>query len=238
VLNQSFLSGLNTLLAAVDDPLRYAGRWFALVTQGFVPLSGLARTVTQAIDPVYRAPRGAVESVKAITPGLSTSVKARRNRWGEEVRGPGGLRSLIVPEVSREVDDAVTQTLAQLGVRPTAPSGALTARGQPVPMTPEQEEIVAEAIGRERKTAVTAIILQPRNQGDARNFHNWPDEAKEQSLRNALERSGTLVRTRAKDALVRGGELTVFRLVSDATRAAMARERVDMQRLMRPDAGQ
>ena len=240
ILDQSFLAGLGSLMDAVNDPVRYGGQWLSLWAQGFVPLSGLMRNVTQAVDPVIRRPRGVSESVKAIVPGASSSVPARRTRTGEPARRPGGpiQRGFVVPEVSREVDDVVTLTLAGLGVRPQAPRGTLTRRGEPVDLTPEQEDIIAEAIGRERKAVVTAIIMSPPDATDPRNFHSLPDEAKAERLRNALERAGTMVRMNGNAVMARRpSELSVDRLVSERTREAMQRERAAFQRGLRPDAG-
>jgi len=239
ILDQSFLAGLGSVMDAVNDPVRYGGQWFSLLAQGFVPLSGLMRNVTQAVDPVIRRPRGVSEAVKAIIPGVSQSVSARRTRTGEQAQRPGGpiQRGFVVPEVSREVDDVVTRTLADLGVHPQAPRGALTRRGEAVDLTDAQEDIIAEAIGRERKTAITAIITAPSDPNAPESFHELPDEAKAERLQNALERAGAMVRGAAVARLGRSETLTVEGLVSARTREAMRRERNDIQRMMRPSAG-
>ena len=137
ILDQSFLSGLGTFIDAINEPARYAGQWLNLFSQGFVPFSGLMRNISQAVDPVYRRPQGVTESVQAIIPGQSSKLQPRRTRFGDEAKAQGGplRRGFTVPEVSKAVDDEVTETLARLKVQPTTPRAQFTLRGKDVQLT-------------------------------------------------------------------------------------------------------
>jgi len=59
LLDQSFLSGVSDLDAALSDPDRYAKQYAARTATGFVPFSALQRNLAQTIDPVVRDTHGA-----------------------------------------------------------------------------------------------------------------------------------------------------------------------------------
>ena len=229
LLDQSFLSGLATFLNAVNDPTRSAGRWLALFAQGFVPFSGMARNVTQAVDPTYRRPQGVIESVQAIVPGQSERLLPRRGRFGEAAQRTGSLvqRGFVVPEVSKAVSDDVTATLARLGVRPQAPRPQLTARGERLTLTREQEDIISHAIGRERKAAVDRVLASPA-------FSRRDEEGQRKALEDALTEAGRLVRARAVRAVQRKDQLTFERLVSPRVQQQLTNERAAFQQLVAP----
>ena len=229
LLDQSFLAGLASLLDAVNDPTRYGGRWLALFAQGFVPFSGLARNITQAIDPVYRKPQGVKESVQSIIPGQSERLTPRRERFGEEAKrtGPWWQRGFIVPEVSKVVDDSVTATLATLKVQPQAPRPALTVRGERVPLTREQEDVISHAIGRERRAAVDQVLASPA-------FPRRDEDGQRKTLEDAIAEAGRAVRARAVRAVQRKDSLTFERLVSPRVQQQIASERAAFQQLVTP----
>ena len=229
LLDQSFLAGLGAFIDAVNDPTRYGGRWLALFAQGFVPFSGMARNVTQAVDPVYRKPEGVKESVQSIIPGQSDELVPRRTRFGEEATrtGPWWQRGFVVPEVSKAVDDRVTTTLARLQVRPAAPRPALTLRGERVPLTREQEDVISHAIGREKRAAVERLLALPT-------FEARSDDQQREALEDAMTAAASAVRQRAVRAVVNKTDLTLDRLVSERVLRQLADERAAFQSLARP----
>ena len=220
ILDQSFLSGLGTILDAVNDPQRYAGRWLSLFAQGFVPLSGLMRNITQATDATVRRPEGVPESVKAIVPGQSSTLTPRRTRTGEPATHPGGWlrRGFLVPEVSKEIDDDLTATLARVGHQPIAPRAQLTLRGERVPLTRAQDDVLIEALGRERKWMLETAI---RRQG----FTSRADDVQLEILERASAIAGRSVRARALRAVRQKTPFTLDRLVSSAVMAQLAKDR-------------
>lgn len=164
ILNQSFLAGINGFLDAISDPERAGARYMGLAAQGMVPGSGLLRNITQAVDPVVRKPEGIGESIKAITPGLSTEVPARLTRFGEPVTRPGGpiRRGFVVPEVSEEVHDPVAELLQRVGSTPEVPRAKMVRKGEEVQLSREQKQTMEEAVGRERR-ALLERVLQKSN---------------------------------------------------------------------------
>lgn len=209
LMDQSFLAGLGTVIDAINDPERYAGQWLNLFSQGFVPLSGLSRNVTQAVDPMIRKPEGVKESVQTIVPGLSDNVLPRRNRFGEAVTRPGPWwqRGFVVPEVSKAVDDELVLTMAAVGYRPTTPRAELTRNGQRVTLTREQQDAIAEALGVERRIALEATMRNPV-------FASRADEVKREMFERDAAEASSGVRARALRALGQNQELTLERLLS------------------------
>lgn len=223
LLDQSFLSGLGTFIDAVNDPKRYAGQWLSLFAQGFVPFSGMARNITQAVDPVFRRPEGVKESVQAIIPGASASLPARRDRFGAEAKRQGSAvqRGFVVPEVSKAVDDDIIRTLASLKVRPITPRADLTIRGEQVTLSRADADVLVEALGRERKVAIESAI---RNAGFARR----EDDVKVDILERAMVTASRTVRGRATRAYLQKEAFTVEGLVSARVTEAMRRDREAM----------
>lgn len=209
ILDQSFLSGLESLQNALDEP-RQAGRWVSLFTQGLVPFSGMLRNITQAVDPYARRPEGVAESVQAITPGQSDTLPVRRTRFGAPVvprPGPWYQRGFLVPEVSKAASDELTLTLARLKLRPVTPRPQLTRNGVRVDLTREQEDVLSEALGREVRIILEERIASPR-------FAGRSDETNVAVLERAMADAREGVRGRALRSLARKDAFTVERLLS------------------------
>lgn len=184
ILSQSFLSGLSDLNNALSDPGRYGERFGARVAQGFVPFSGMARNVAQAIDPVVRDPRGGItENLKTIVPGVSTSVDPKIDRFGEPVTRPGGpfTRGMSPVGISRETQDPVLQELSRLkidtiGVPPrTLPA---TKRDPKIELTIEERQ----RIGRATKQAIQQVLAHP-------NWANVDEDVARDSIARAVQRA-------------------------------------------------
>jgi hypothetical protein len=160
LLDQSFLSGLDTFLNAINDPERGGAQFLSRTAQGFVPASGFLRGLAQATDPVIRKPEGIKEAVKAIIPGLSKQVTPRRTRFGEPVKRPGGAlrRGFLVPQVSEERQGPIETMLEEAGITPQIPQARITRRGETLKLTQEQEDLVVEAIGRERAARLGRFV--------------------------------------------------------------------------------
>ena len=221
LMDQSFLSGLGTFIDAINEPKRYAGQLLSLFAQGLVPFSGLMRNVTQATDPVYRRPQGVLpESVQAIIPGQSETLVPRRGRFGEaaERTGPWWQRGFVVPEVSKAIEDDVTMTLAAVGYRPTTPRPELTLRGEKVSLAREQEDVLVEALGRERKWMVENIVRSP-------GFSTRDDDVKLEMLERGATIAGRAVRARALRSVSRKEPLRLDRLVSAAVMRQLTEDR-------------
>lgn len=160
--------------------------------------------MTQAVDPVVRKPEGVAESVKTIIPGLSQSVPARQTRFGEDVVRQGGpiRRGFVVPEVSTEKRDLIADTLSALDINPQVPRARLVREGKAVPLTRDQEQILVNAIGKERRARLERIINGGR-------FVRLPEDTKRRLIEDALADATREVNRRALTRIGRGSPLSV-----------------------------
>ncbi len=111
--------GVANLFDVVEGhSLSSAATWAGKQAHGFLPFAGAQRSLTAAVDPTIRDPKGIGETVKAGVPGLSPSLPPRLERFGQEVTRPGGaIRRVADPfNVSAVNDDPVVAELGRLGV--------------------------------------------------------------------------------------------------------------------------
>jgi hypothetical protein len=217
-LDQSFLSGVSGFLDAISDPERNATRVLSSFAQGLVPGSGLLRNITQAVDPTMRKPEGVVESMQAITPGLSSRLPARLGRFGQEIQRPGGpiRRGFLVPEVSEETSDPMSALLARVGVTPTVPRPPrIIVDGTPIKFTREQEQLIVKAIGLERQRRLQRILDVPQ-------FERLSPVMQTRTVERAIREASEFVDTRVRIQMRRRQPLTRDLLASTADAPASA----------------
>lgn len=200
-LEQSFFSGLSDLQNAISDPERFGSRWAGRTMQGLTPFSGMQRSIQSGLDPVVRQPDTAMEQVKAAMPGLSETVPARLDRFGEDVRREGGpLRRVADPlNTSTIVDDVVSDELVRLEV--SLPD--LTARmklPRDYVLTDEETRRVRQTQGREMRAALDAVVGRS-------NYARLPDKLKASLLTKAIERARTDVAKRVRNDVLRGRDV-------------------------------
>lgn len=206
-LDQSFLSGVGDLIDALNDPSA-ADKFFGRLAQGFIPLSGLARNVTQTVDRTVRDPEGIIEHVEANVPGLSTLVDPRLTRFGEDVEREG-TSALWAPEAEPVQHDWINDELSRLGVNVGMPSERLQAPtalgGQKIAMSDEDALELRRFRGRSVRANLSAVMGAP-------GYESLPDYVRADLLRRA-------VRDASGDA-------------SDAARMAHLLQRPDFIRLL------
>ncbi len=89
--SKTYLRGLSDTMNVISDPDRYAERYFQRMGASFIPFTSLTAQVERTIDPTLRATYDLIDEIKARTPGLSDSLKPRRNLYGEPIVLEGGL---------------------------------------------------------------------------------------------------------------------------------------------------
>lgn len=164
VVDLSFLSGVADLFAALEEDAgtgltRIASR----TAHSMTPFAGAQRTVTEALDPKVRKPEGIWEGVKANVPGLSTSVPARLDRFGNEVQRQGGpLRRAADPfNVTPETKDPVLLELSRIHARVGFPANRLAG----LDLTREQKRAVEQIKGRATHAALQRMFRSELYQG-------------------------------------------------------------------------
>ncbi len=186
-LDQSFLSGVSDLNAALNDPERSGARYAARVAQSAVPFSGLSRNVAQAVDPVVREAGSTGQSVQSIVPGLSQNVPPKLSRFGEPVERPGGplQRGFSPVTISTESDDKLIKELGRLKITSIGlPPKTLDATKNPPMPKIELTTDERQQIGRAVRTGLERLMSNP-------SWQQIPDDA----ARDMVARTVQQVRT-------------------------------------------
>lgn len=195
---QSFLSGLSDLQQAINDPERFGSRWLGRTAQGLSPFAGMQRTIQQGMDPVVRKPDTALEHFKSATPGLSTSVPARLDRFGEDIIREGGpVRRMADPFNTSSVKrDLLSEELERIGVSVPQLSTRMKLPGGRV-LTEDEEQRVKQEQGRLMRAAIAEALQHP-------NYHRWPDDVKQKEVESAISRARAEVARRVRQDVIRG----------------------------------
>jgi hypothetical protein len=155
---QSFLTGLQGAMEAVKDPERAAANYLRSTAGSVVP--NLVTKVARASDPVQRERETIADELKVRLPGLSKTLPAKLNQFGEPIRHPSGTGSLIdFTDASRDrgLDDPIVAELERVGAEiPNAKRG----RGE----TREQYRARVQRDGPIVKRIVAAIIASEQYQ--------------------------------------------------------------------------
>jgi hypothetical protein len=81
--NKTFMQGFSNLVKTLNDPVRYGKSTADSFIRSLTP-RGVA-AVERMMDPEVRAAVDAVDSFRSQIPGLSSSLPARRNFWGQTI---------------------------------------------------------------------------------------------------------------------------------------------------------
>jgi len=189
-LDQSFLTGVQAFLEAVNDPERLASTFLGNTLSGFVPGSSMLRSVAQATDPTVRMTPTVSSRVQAGIPGMSQNLTPMINRFGEEVQrfeGPAApWQALADPfSVSRESQDPVSQELARLRINIARPSGTLTLRGEELELPQDLAVRMQQARGQGVYQALARVVNAP---GYARLSDEQKDALLRRTIRQGRER--------------------------------------------------
>jgi hypothetical protein len=156
------------------------------------PLSSFQRNLAQDIDPTVRDARTLLDNFKAMTPGWSETLPARRDTFGRPIVRPAGSAGLLAAfPLSRLTDDPLDLEESRLAkVIPdfTLKDPGRNFNGQPT--TPKEYNRILEIQGqlyRERRTgmnmeeAATNLIASDR-------YLQWTDERRAHELKDLVSR--------------------------------------------------
>lgn len=112
-INKTYLRGVSDFVEVMSDPKRYGERYVNNLIASFLPMTSLMGAFERAADPVLRESGSPWQAIQAKLTGLSFTLPARRNLWGEEIRGESGLGKaydFFSPVQSREVKPTAIDT--------------------------------------------------------------------------------------------------------------------------------
>ena len=168
LLDSTFMSGINNVLDAVDDPERSGPKMLASIAASTVP--AIAGQASRAIDPTVRDAQGIIDTALARA-GQSASP-AKVSLYGEDIKRPvvstgdkttDFLVNFVNPvRVSEQSEDKVILETARLFTRDAEQTlGNPIRRIGKVELTQEQYHEYAQMAGRMAKSQLDRIVALP-----------------------------------------------------------------------------
>lgn len=120
--DKTWLSGISSLVEALEDPDRSAGT-FVNRTLGTVVPTGVAQ-VARTLDPTARETPDALSYIQSRIPGLSDNLLPKRDVWGQPIVNEGGVGPDIISPIWTSTDrkDAITEEALRVGATISPPS--------------------------------------------------------------------------------------------------------------------
>lgn len=135
--NKTYLSGLSSIIEALNDPQRSADSWAQRLAGSIVP-AGVAQ-IERLEDPVVREVYSMMDAIRARTPGLSDELPARLDLWGEPVSTESGLGKpfdALSPVYSRgSKNEPIDQELLRLEANVTMPPRRTSFKGATIDLS-------------------------------------------------------------------------------------------------------
>ena len=198
VLDMPFMSGMSSMMDAIQDPQREAKRFLQSTATGVLP--NVLRDVRIQTDPMRREARGVGQGIANMIPGRSQQLEPSLDVFGRENRYEPNrlLRSLKV------VSPVKDTTVSRPGYFPTEPRREVKPARQPARKLegPEGTRFARE-MGAATEEAWRSLIARP-------GFNDLEQDRQDELLRDAINGA----RKRVRDRWKRGGR-------PDTTRASV-----------------
>jgi hypothetical protein len=123
--DQTFLQGLNAVVNAMQDPKRYGENVTEQLATSFVPYASFARQMTRALGQADRNPKGAIQAIEALIPGVAENVPRRQNALGQDIQSDQtGAGAFISPlKYSSSQPEPILNAFRDVGMGiPSAPT--------------------------------------------------------------------------------------------------------------------
>lgn len=179
--NKTWLSGASDFIEATSDWERY-GPGYVRKLAASVTTPGISSTVAQAIDPTMRDTRSIGDAIEARIPGLSMSLPAKRDIWGQPITNSGGLGPDLASPIWTSTDkhDPVSEEVLATGARFSPPQRSFKRDGKRVELTPQQYEQLSAKSGGYTREGVEGLM---RQQG----WSALSDDARAAAIRKAAD---------------------------------------------------
>jgi hypothetical protein len=163
--SKTWLSGLSDFFSMTDDPEQNLGDYSRKMAASFLVPSLVSQAAT-SIDPVSRDTRTLGDVVQSRLPGMSSSLPARRDIWGEPIQTDRlGPDYLSPSTMSTAKNDPVNTEMTRLGASAGMPSKQHKVGGKNVDYTPREYDRLSELAGRAAHTSLSKLIADPAWQG-------------------------------------------------------------------------
>ena len=163
-LSETYLSGLNNLMKALDDPTRSGPQYFDQLVGSMVP--SLLAQIARAKDPEERRIDGWFDAIQSRLPGLREEMLLRVNPLtGEPEPSTSDLTPVDKKKLSQDPVLQWAQKL-QIGVSKAPKSievgGRIAGKEGRLDLTPEQQNLFLTTSGKIAHRVLDRIIASPR----------------------------------------------------------------------------
>jgi hypothetical protein len=162
LLDESFMRGPADLIKAIEDSGRYGESYIRNFLTGFVPFSTEMGYVTRGIDPYSREVRSTMDAFKSRLPGLSETLHARRDLWGEPIPNLESVGTNFASTLyfNRLRNDPATVALQQIGDgwSPAMPDRKI----RNVQLTDQEYDDFSRIAGRLTKIEINKLVQSPQ----------------------------------------------------------------------------
>jgi hypothetical protein len=153
--DKTWLSGLSSMFAALDDPDREAGNFLKRLAGSVTVPTGVAQ-VARTYDPTARETPTISTAIQARVPGLSTDLLPKRDVWGAPMVNEGGVGPDMFSPIWTRTDrkDPITQEVLRVD--------ATISKPQKTGLTPEQYDRLQAAVGPTARKWLAELFASPR----------------------------------------------------------------------------
>ena len=152
--SKTWLRGLGEFVEVLNDPQKNLDKFTSSLFSTIVPT--LAAQTTSIIDPTFRQTEGIIQKAYSRLPGVSHTLVARIDLWGNDLRRSGGLGPDLFSPVYMSIgnNDPVNLELNRIGVFPSMPEKHIGG----VELTQEQFAEYTREAGRPAYKAISRLV--------------------------------------------------------------------------------
>lgn len=155
LMNKTYLSGLSSIIEALNDPTRAAEGWAQRLAGSIVPAGVAAGARLE--DPYVRQVYSMMDAIQARTPGLSDGLPAKRDLWGRPIKYESGIGkpfdALSPVQTSSAKPEPIDEELLRNEINLTPPGKRVSFNGVTVDLSqnPKAYERYVQLSGNEMK---------------------------------------------------------------------------------------
>jgi hypothetical protein len=210
LLEASYLNSLSALVDAIEDPERYADRFFSNIASQFVPLAGMQRNINYAMDPNIRDTRryadsGPVEpmvdQVKSFIPGMAQQLPERLDAFGEPVERQGrtGAFGFVPLGPSEDKSSEAEKYAIEHDLWPAIPKKVIEVDGDKRNLSRDQYQAMLRKVGQAQKNALFEIHKQMKDHPEW--FAGMPEEGRVELIRDYMQEARNLATEQFRETL-------------------------------------
>lgn len=170
MVDQTFLQGISALADAFKDPKRYGENFTEQMATSFVPYAALSREVTRILGQADRDPKGAIQAIQALVPGVAENVLRRQDALGRDIRSTQtGIGAAVSPaKYSSTRAEPVLSAFRGVGLGiPDAPkeiritSQVTGSTSPPIKLTEQEQNEYQRIFGEQLQKRLLPMVTDP-----------------------------------------------------------------------------